>query len=155
VAVDWLRVPGTVARGHGVASGQGAGTPYPRGSLAMQKPFFARLGLNLDGLYEGTLNLSIAPRRWRLVRPAHTFERLEWTHLHPPETFSFSRCRIQFTGRLHEGWVYYPSPQTKAAHFHNDTIVEVLMPWIDGLAPGGQLMLDLSAQECELVGTAE
>jgi hypothetical protein len=147
----WLRAPGTVVPGHGVASGRGADTPYPQGSLAMQKPFFAALGLNLDGLFEGTLNLSIAPLRWRLLRASHTFEHLRWTHLHPPETFSFSPCRIEFAGRLHEGWVYRPHPETKAAHFHNDSIVEVLMPWIEGLKPGLPLLLDLHAAECELI----
>lgn len=148
--MDWLRALGTVVQGHGVASGRGAGTPYPQGSVTMQKPFFAALGLSLDGLFEGTLNISIAPMRWRLRQPRHTFPHLRWTHLHPPETFSFSPCRVEFDHRLNEGWVYWPHPETKAAHFHHDSIVEVLMPWIEGLKPGLPLRLDLHAAECEL-----
>ena len=44
-------------------------------------------------------------------------------------------------------------PETKAAHFHDDSIVEVLMPWIDGLKPGLPLQLDLHAAECELTAS--
>lgn len=136
------RIPGVVVRGHGVASGQGAGTPYPRGSVAMQKPFFAAAGLSLDGLFEGTLNVSIAPRRWRLVQALHRFERLRWTDLHPPETFSFAPLHLVWRGGRHEGWLYLPHAETKAAHFQDAAVLELLMPWIPGLAPGAEVMLE-------------
>lgn len=142
----WLRVDAVVVAGHGVASGQGQ-TPYPAGSIAMQKPHFARLGLDFSRFYEGTLNLSIAPRRWHLLRATWTFPRLEWTHLHPPETFSFARCRVQ--GR--EGWVYRPHPETKAAHFQNASVIEVIAPKIEGVSYGATVMLELNAHEIELL----
>ena len=43
---NWVTIPGVIIQGHGVASGQGE-TPYPRGSIAMQKPFFLERGLDL------------------------------------------------------------------------------------------------------------
>jgi hypothetical protein len=34
--------------GHGVASGQAAASPYPAGTIALQSPHFASLGLDLS-----------------------------------------------------------------------------------------------------------
>lgn len=61
MTTHWQSVKGVVMRGHQVASGRGDTTPYPDSSIRMQKPFFREHGLELDGLFEGTLNVSIAP----------------------------------------------------------------------------------------------
>ena len=59
--------PGVLFKGHGVASGQALSSgasgisPYPKGTIAMQSPFFAALGLDLSPYWPGTLNLSFAP----------------------------------------------------------------------------------------------
>jgi CTP-dependent riboflavin kinase len=143
---QWFSIEATVVRGHGVASGQGR-TPYPAGSIAIQKPYFARLGLDLSGLYEGTLNLSIAPQRWRLLRATWTIPRLQWTDLHPPETFSFARCRVAGL----DAWIYYPHPQTKAAHFQDASVIEVIAPKIEGVSRGDALTLELPASQIELL----
>ena len=50
--------------GHGVASGQALNSvhlktsPYPKGTIAMQSPSFAALGLDLSPFWPSTLNLS-------------------------------------------------------------------------------------------------
>ena len=55
--------PAVLLEGHGVASGQAlnAGqlktSPYPKGTIAMQAPLFAALGLDLSPFWPGTLNL--------------------------------------------------------------------------------------------------
>ena len=73
--------------GHGVASGQAlnAGqlktSPYPNGTIAMQLPFFAGLGLDLSTFWPGTLNLSFAPAELRLGSPDYLFQNLEWLSL--------------------------------------------------------------------------
>ena len=36
-------------------------SPYPRGSIALQAPYFSKNGLNLSGFWYGTLNLSLYP----------------------------------------------------------------------------------------------
>lgn len=147
----WQTVKGLVMPGHQVASGHGESTPYPQGSISMQKPFFRERGLDLEGCYEGTLNVSIAPWKFRLLRPQWTFENVEWTSLHPPETFSFSACQLLCDSRVHEGcWVYYPHPQTKKTHFQSPCIVEVLAPRIDGLGYEMRIELRLDANEIEL-----
>lgn len=146
----WIEVEGTVIRGHGVASGSGKSSPYPEGTVKLQKPFFEALGLDLAGFHEGTLNVDIAPLRFRLVAPAHTFRRVEWTHLHPPEDFSFSRCRLIHGGQEVDGWIYTPHPETKADHFQPPTMLEVLAPFVPGIAYGDRVSLRLAAGEVEV-----
>ena len=143
----WTRVEGEILRGHGVASGTGEDSRYPVGTLAMQRPIFAKLGLDLSGFHDGTLNVDIAPMSFALVKPAHTFRQVEWTHLHPPEDFSFSRCRLLHAGKLHEGWVYTPHPETKAAHFQAPTILEIIASFIVGLGYGDRVVLFVAAEE--------
>lgn len=148
----WQAVKGVVMAGHQVASGRGDTSPYPDSSIRMQKPFFRERGLDLDGLFEGTLNISIAPWTFRLLAPRWTFERVEWTSLHPPETFSFSGCQLVCEGRLYEGcWVYYPHPQTKKTHFQSPSIVEVLAPEIHGLRYDARVEVRLDPREIELL----
>ena len=140
-------VPGTLVRGHGVASGTGSDRRYPVGTLQMQRPCFAQRGLDLARFYDGTLNVDIAPASFALIQPTHTFPNVEWTHLHPPETFSFSKCRLRYQGEFHDGWVYTPHPETKAAHFQPATMLEIIVPHIEGLNYGDQVELLLDPAE--------
>jgi hypothetical protein len=135
---------GTVIAGHGVASGRSAGTasnPYPQGSIAMQAPLFKARGLDLSHCFLGTINLEIAPLEWRLLQADHTFEHLAWTHLHPPETFSFVALEVQWQNSWHSGWLYYPHPETKATHFQSRSVMELILPRLDGVQTGSQLQL--------------
>jgi hypothetical protein len=127
---------GRVKAGHGVASGRSAGTagnPYPQGSIAMQAPFFKMLGLDLLPCFLGTVNLDIAPQSWQLLRADHCFENLQWTHLHPPETFSFVALEAHWQGAWYAGWLYHPHPETKAAHFQSSGVMELILPKLAGL----------------------
>ena len=56
-----MLINGTVVRGHGVASGCAGDPRFPAGTLGLQLPIFASLGLQLDGFYHGTINVSLAP----------------------------------------------------------------------------------------------
>jgi hypothetical protein len=138
---DIIFVFGTVVEGHRVASG--SSKQYPYGSLEQQKPFFKARGLDIDRFYLGTLNVSIAPLRFEMVRPAYTFRQIAWTDLHPPEDFSFSPCRVRFQGREYEGYVYYPHPETKIRHFQNPSLVEVITEKIPGIEYGTRIELAL------------
>jgi hypothetical protein len=140
---------GTVVAGHGVASGRSAGTagnPYPQGSITMQAPFFKARGLDLGDCFLGTVNLSIAPRSWTLLQADHRFEALTWTHLHPPETFSFVAMHVQWQSAWCRGWLYYPHPETKAAHFQSSSVMELILPRLMGLQIGMQLACRAPAQ---------
>ena len=57
----------------------------------------------------------------------------QWTSLHPPETFSFWKIRLRSIGRCGfnlPGLVYYPHPETKARHWQNPSVLEILAPYI-------------------------
>lgn len=127
-------IAGTVLRGHGVASGRAVNSPYPLGSVSMQLPFFKALGLDLSDCWPGTINVSIAPHSWTLLKADYCFERLTWTDLHPPETFSFARVEVQWQHQAVQAWLYLPHPETKAAHHQQPSVMEIIAPHLAGLS---------------------
>lgn len=139
------RLPGILTRGHQVASRPSKAYPYS--SLEKQKPYFKALGLDLYEYFNGTLNISIAPRTFEMSAPELTFPLVEWTNLHPPETFSFSRCKVIFKNKEYAGWVYYPHPETKRDHFQNPSLVEVITYQIPAIRYGDALEVELNTDE--------
>lgn len=97
--------------------------------------------MDLAGCFLGTLNLDIGPLVFELVKPEFTFRAVNWTDLHPPETFSFSRCRIAHAGEELEGWIYYPHPETKERHFQDPSLMEIIAPFMTGLTVGDELQI--------------
>lgn len=144
---SWLRLPGILARGYRVASRPSK--DYPYGALERQRPLFKARGLDLEGYFNGTLNVDIRPRVFRMHKPEFTFHNVEWTDLHPPEHFSFSRCRVVFRGTEYDGWVYYPHPETKKRHFQNPSLVEVIAKPIPEIQYGDALEVWVNPQEIE------
>ena len=150
--MEWLEC--RLVKGHGVASGLGAANPYPAGTIELQRPYFAALGLDLSACFKGTLNLSVAPLEWRLQHPDHCFEHLTWTSVHPPETFSFWRIQVRRLGSGPDGlapdhsctelvpaWIYLPDPSTKVRHFQPPMVLEVLAPPLGPVAVGDRFAL--------------
>lgn len=137
--MNFLRIGGTLVPGHHVASAPSK--DYPYGTLEKQRPFFKNLGLDLSTYFNGTLNIDISPAVFRLVKPQYTFPLVEWTDLHPPETFSFSPCKVAFRGAEYDGWLYYPHPETKLRHFQNPSLIEVIAMPIPGVQYGDSLEL--------------
>lgn len=149
---EWVSIPGVVVRGHRVASGLAPDSPYPRGTIEMQIPFFRALGLDLSPYFPATLNVSIAPLTFQMRAPEHTFHHVAWTDRHPPEHFSFSRCRVAFNKHFYDGWVYYPHPETKQRHFQNPSLLEIIAPRIPDLDYGAEVIVFIKPQEITLVG---
>ena len=145
---SWLRLTGILAKGHQVASRPSAAYPYS--SLEKQKPYFKDLGLDLSIYFNGTLNISIAPLEFEMTKPEFTFPLVEWTDLHPPETFSFSRCKVKFDGQEYEGLVYYPHPETKKTHFQNPSLIEVITYKIANIKYGDALEIEVNSQEISI-----
>jgi hypothetical protein len=148
-----ITIEGIVVAGHGVASGRSALTannPYPEGTIAMQEPHFKARGLDLSHCHKGTINLDLAPTTWDLLQADHCFENLRWTHLHPPETFSFVSIQAIYQGASHDGWVYFPHPETKAAHFQSRSVMELLLPRLEGLQSGASLTLRMDPRKLRL-----
>lgn len=128
----------------------GPSKDYPYGALDRQRPIFAARGLDLSGYFNGTLNIDISPRTFNLIKPEFTFRNIEWTDLHPPEHFSFSRCKVIFNGIEYDGWVYYPHPETKLRHFQNPSLLEVITMEIHGIKYGNELDVLVNPEAIEV-----
>ncbi len=147
-------VDGTVIRGHGVASGQASDSPYSAGTIAMQQPYFAALGLDLTGLYLATINFDIQPAQWRLLAADYSFRAVTWTELHPPEDFSLLACQLLWQGQAYAGYVYYPHPATKIQHFQSPSILELVLPWIATISYGARARLSYRPEQIQIQAAA-
>lgn len=143
-------IQGILTRGHQVASRPSK--DYPYSTLEKQKPYFKNLGLDLYPYFNGTLNISIAPLTFRLINPEFTFEKVAWTDLHPPETFSFSRCNVIFKNKEYAGWVYYPHPETKKNHFQNPSLIEVITFEIQNIKYGDTVQVVIDSDKTKVEG---
>lgn len=142
-----------LVRGHGVASGKALDSPYPAGTIALQTPLFAAHGLDLSPYHPGTLNLAFSDSRWQLSHPTAQIEQLHWSDLHPPETFSFWPAMLRWAGCESpvQGLLYRPHPETKHNHHHSPDRLELLAPWIDGIATAESLELGLDPRRCRRI----
>lgn len=143
-----MKVRGILMQGYRVASSPSK--DYPYGTLEKQRPYFASRGLDLGEYFNGTLNIDIRPFEYKLLKPEFTFEHVEWTDLHPPEHFSFSRCKVLFKEIEYDGWVYYPHPETKLRHFQNPSLLEVIAMEIPSLHYGDSVEVVLNENEVEI-----
>ena len=149
--MQWTLIHGTLVQGYRVASGPSK--DYPYGTLDRQRPLFKSRGLDLTAYFNGTLNIDIRPNTFKLVKPEFTFQHVEWTDLHPPEHFSFSRCRVIHKDIEYEGWVYYPHPETKLRHFQNPSLLEVIAVHIPHIKYGDELDVLVNPEEILVMGS--
>jgi hypothetical protein len=145
---SWIRLTGRLVQGHQVASRPSK--DYPYSALEKQKPYFKNLGLDLYKYFNGTLNISIAPLEFEMSKPEFTFKLVEWTDLHPPETFSFSRCKVRFEGPEYTGWIYYPHPETKKTHFQSPSLIEVITYQIPNIQYGDLVEIEINSEEIKI-----
>ncbi len=144
----WITIHGILVEGYRVASGPSK--DYPYGALDRQRPIFKTRGLDLDGYFNGTLNINIRPLTFTMEKPEFTFHHVEWTDLHPPEHFSFSRCKVIFKEIKYDGWVYYPHPETKLRHFQDPSLLEVIAYPISEIKYGDEVDLLVNAEEISI-----
>ncbi len=149
----WISVDGIVVKGYRVASGPSA--DYPYGALDRQRPFLKAGGLDLDRFFNGTLNINIRPDSFKMVNPEYTFHDVEWTDLHPPEHFSFSHCKVVHSGKVYNGWVYYPHPETKLRNFQNPSLLEVIAEPIPTLHYDDKVRVELDPSEITIFETTD
>ena len=143
--MQWTLISGTLVQGYRVASGPSK--DYPYGALERQMPIFRSRGLDLNGYFNGTLNIDIRPHAFELIKPEFTFRYVGWTDLHPPEHFSFSRCKVIYEKLEYEGWVYYPHPETKLRHFQDPSLLEVIASQIPEIEYGDVLQVLVNPEE--------
>ncbi|WP_342806656.1 hypothetical protein [Alteromonas sp. M12] len=142
-------ISGVVVQGHQVASGKGAGSPYPAGTIEMQRPFFKHLGLDISECFDGTLNVQLPVCAFRILKPTFCFENLHWAKGFNQETFSLVKCQIKFQVQQFDAWVYYPHPETKTQHFQQQNIIEILAPPIVNIHYGDNVTLMFNSDTIE------
>lgn len=141
-----------VVPGHRVASGWNGDPRFPGGTIRMQTPHFAKLGLDLGGFHPATINVSIAPRFYQIVAPRLTFRTVKWHPTEPAEDFSFFDVRVTVPGRDPvSGLIYQPHPETKPEHFQQPDVLELLLPFVDGVAYGDAIQLEVPAAQMRFV----
>lgn len=141
-------IPVVVVPGHRVASGLNGDERFPGGTVGMQTPVFLARGLDIRPFFTGTLNVSIAPLRYRVLRPRLTLRQVKWHPVAPAEDFSFFDCCLLAPGAApFAGLVYYPHPATKPEHFQAPSVLELLLPFVAGLGYGTRLELQLPADQ--------
>ncbi len=154
ISEDWQKVRARVVEGHRVASGANGDARFPGGTLRMQTPFFQERGMDLRGFYPGTVNVSIAPLRYRVRVPRVTFRDVRWHPTEPAEDFSFFDVRlVRPDGARVEGLIYYPHPDTKPEHFQNPDVLELLLPFVESLCYGTALELEIPTGQLDVFET--
>ena len=144
-------IPATIVQGHRVASGLNGNPRFPGGTLRMQLPFFRELGLDLSSYHLGTLNVSIAPMSYRVMNPKWTFRALKWHPTEPAEDFSFFDVIVHREGEPSiSGSIYFPHPETKPEHFQKPEVLELLLPWMEGLTYGQKIWLEVPVEQMRI-----
>ncbi|WDE02871.1 hypothetical protein SG34_015610 [Thalassomonas viridans] len=153
--VKTYRYPFTVVPGHGVASGRAEDSPYPDGTIALQKPFFAALGLDLSACFCGTINAAFNCRQVTLKRWDHEFVRLNWFPGLPAEDFRFASCQLirqePLSAKRYPAYIYQVVANSKLGHFQPGNVLELLAPEITGLAYGDAMVLEVEEHTLVLV----
>lgn len=141
-----------IVPGHRVASGLNGDSRFPGGTIRMQMPHFAKLSLDLGGYHPATLNVSISPHFYQIVEPRVTFRSVKWHPTEPAEDFSFFDVRVTRPGNDPvSGFIYQPHPETKPEHFQNPDVLELLLPFLDGLGYGDSIHLETPAEQMRFV----
>ena len=145
-----MKISGVIVEGYRVASGDTKATPYPQGTIAMQAPHFKAGGMDIGYFHQATLNISIEPHRFKIIKPLITLEHINWSDIVEPETFSFVECRLITTEIEYSCLVYYPHPETKPDHFQEPTTLELLAPFIKTLRYGDTVQVAINPETIEI-----
>ena len=142
-----IRIEGKVIAGYGVASGKGKDPRYPNGTLMLQLPYFKEKGLDLSSYFRGTINIDISPYTFIIKKPTYYITDIDWSKHIPPENFYFFEVTLLFKEKKYNGLIYMPDPKTKTDHNQINTMLEVIMPHIEGIENGAAVKFEI-AEEC-------
>ena len=130
--------PAPYVCGHGVASGKNPDSRFPHGTLALQIPFFEKLGLDLSIYHQGTINLDLGKRSIELISPLYSFASVKWSEYLPAENFSFFAAHLLPQGQKSgiDALLYWPHPSTKPEFHQPSGVYEFIAPWVESLRLG-------------------
>ena len=140
----------TVVPGHQVASGLASNSPYPNGTIALQKPFFLASGLDLSAIFCGTINAQLNCQKIRLIRWDHECQQVKWLKDVPAEDFRFAKCTIIRCKVRYCAYIYHVVAVSKVDHFQADNVLELLAPKIADLKYGDICTLEMNENMLEL-----
>ncbi len=149
--MEYALVRGEIKSGHGVASGKGKDERYPEGTLKQQLKHFLKQGLDLSNYFMGTINLDISPCSYEIKKPKHFFKNIDWSDYIPPENFYFFDVTLYYKDKTYKGLVYMPDPETKEDHLQKPTILELILPKIEGLEYGVMVEIALKKDQLEII----
>jgi hypothetical protein len=153
---SWQTIAARIVPGHRVASGLNGNPRFPGGTLQMQAPHFLERGFDLRPFHRGTLNVSIAPLQYRVAQARHIFRNVKWHPTEPAEDFSFFDCRlVSVHASSVAGFIYYPHPDTKPEHFQQPDVLELLLPFVEGLSYGMTLTLEIPREQMVVEPSAQ
>ena len=138
-----VTIDAILSKGHQVASGKAINSPFPEGTISMQIAYFLEKIPALSECFLATLNVDIQPKTFSLIHPTYTFQNIKWSQEYAAEDFSLTPCTIIYDDKEYASFHYYPHPETKIGHFHNDSILEVIAPYIEGIQYGDLLKLQI------------
>lgn len=147
----YMKIRGEIKSGYGVASGKSKDGKYPEGTLRLQFKHFLERNLDLSPYFMGTINLDISPYTYEIKEPKFFFENINWTDLIPPENFYFFDVSLHFEQRIYDGLIYMPDPKTKEEHVQKPTVLELLLPKVDGLHYGHLVDVEINQDQLILI----
>ena len=113
----------------------------------MQNPYFQALGLDLSHYHRGTLNIT-SLRTGIRARAAPDFPRSKMASHRTRGDFSFFDVRLIRPGALpSEGLIYFPHPDTKPKHFQQPDVLELLLPFVNGLSYSTEIRLEVPTEQ--------
>lgn len=142
-----MTVSGKIVSGYGAASGIRSQEHYPDGTIKMQLPFFKALGLDLSQYFMGTINVDISPRSFEVLKPKYTFENIDWSPYIPSENFFFFDAELIFKNKSYQGLIYLPDPETKMEHHQKPSMLELIMPRLEGIQYGLNVSITIATDQ--------
>lgn len=140
-----IEIDFTVIKGYGVASGKSKDSPFEKGTIELQKPFFNALGLNLSLMFNGTINGKFDYQSVQLIRSDFQFDNIQWTNGFPAESFQFAHCILNFKDNHYNAFIYQPIKATKIGHLQPENVIEFIAPPITNLHYGDIVTLIISS----------
>jgi hypothetical protein len=148
---EYVLVRGEIKAGYGAASGKGKDERYPEGTLKQQFQHFLERGLDLSNYFMGTINLDISPCSYEIKKPKYFFKNIDWSDYIPPENFYFFNVTVYYKDKTFKGLVYLPDPETKEDHIQKPTMLELILPKIEGLAYGDVVEIALKKDQLDII----
>ncbi|MFD2166746.1 hypothetical protein ACFSJY_10810 [Thalassotalea euphylliae] len=141
---DTTTLIGTLTKGHQVASGRATDNPFKGSTIALQKPYFKALGVDIDWCYNGTLNIAF-DTAITLTKPDHHLPSVSWFEGFPAEDFRFARCEVTYKNKCYKALIYQPSKETKVDHYQPENVLEFITEYIEDMPYGSKVSVSFKS----------